>query len=164
MGSGEGVFSKAITREPSMTTRSAFLASVLILSAVSPANAASDNVVLVNVNKVDLPASLPGLCGLNGTGSQVWEGKAFHSGQALVLSVPCSAGNSFRTPVNLVQGQGVHLFAVDVLRKSKQGLARIDDAGKLIWQPSNHSYGPWGVADADRVLGGGPVPAVPGRT
>ena len=147
-----------------MTTRSALLASILILSAASPAAAASDNVVLVNVNKVDLPSSLPGLCRLNGTVSQVWEGKAFHSGQALVLSVPCSAGNSFRTPVNLIQGQGVHLFAVDVLRKSKQGLARIDDAGKLIWQPSNHSYGPWGVADGYRVLDGALVPAVPGRT
>ena len=147
-----------------MTTRSALLASVLILSAVVPAAAASDNVVLVDVNKVDLPSSLPGLCRLNGTVSQVWEGKAFHSGQALVLSVPCSAGNSFRTPANLIQGQGVHLFAVDVLRKSKQGLARIDDVGRLIWQPSNHSYGPWGVADGYRVLDGALVPAVPDRT
>ncbi len=146
-----------------MTKRSAFLASALLLLAALPASAAGDNVVLIAVNKVDLPYSLPGLCRLNVTVNQVWEGKAFHPGQGLVLSVPCSAGNSFMTPANLARGQGIHLFAVDVLRKSRQGLARIDDAGTLIWQPSSRSYGPWGVADGYRVLDGALVPAVPDR-
>jgi hypothetical protein len=132
-----------------------------MISAVLPAAAAGDNVVLIAVNKVDVPSRLPGLCRLNASVSQVWEGKAFHAGQALVISVPCSAGNSFRAPAILVQGQGAHLFAVDVLLKSKQGLARIDDAGNLIWQPSGRSYGPWGVADGYRVLDGALVPAAP---
>ena len=146
-----------------MTIRSAVLASVLAISTAVPASATGDNVVLIAVNKVGVPSNLPGLCRLNANITQVWEGRAFHSGQALVLSVPCSAGNSFRTPANLVPGQGAHLFAVDVLRKSKQGLARIDDAGVLIWEPSRRSYGPWGVADGYRVLDGALVPAVPDR-
>jgi len=144
-----------------MTRRCAYLASVLMISAILPAAAAGDNVVLVAVNKVDVPSRLPGLCRLNASISQVWQGKAFRAGQNLVLSVPCSAGNSFRTPANLIQGQGAHPFAVDVLLKSKQGLARIDDAGALIWQPSGRSYGPWGIADGYRVLDGALLPAVP---
>ena len=147
-----------------MTMRCAFLASALIISAILPAAASGDNVVLVAVNKVDLPSKLPGLCRLNGVISQVWDGKAFHAGQALVLSVPCSAGNSFATPANLFPGQGAHFFAVDVLLKSRQGLARIDDAGNLIWQPSGRFYGPWGVADGYRVLDGALLPAVPDRS
>ncbi len=146
-----------------MTLRRVFLASILLMSAAIPASAAGDNVVLFAVNKVDLPSKLPGFCRLNGVISQVWDGKAFHSGQALVLSVPCSAGNPFSTPANLVQGQGAHFFAVEVLLKSKQGLARIDDAGTLIWQPSGHYYGPWGVADGYRVLDGALLPVVPDR-
>lgn len=147
-----------------MTIRCAFLVSTLMISAILPAAAAGDNVVLVAVNKVDVPSRLPGLCHLNASISQVWKGKAFRAGQTLVLGVPCSAGNSFRTPANLIQGQGAHLFAVDVLLKSKQGLARIDDVGNLIWQPSGRSYGPWGVADGYRVLDGVLLPAVPARS
>jgi len=143
--------------------RSVLLAAVLSLSAAVAASASGDNVVLVAVNKVGLPHSLPGFCQLNTSVSQVWEGKTFHSGQALVIKVPCSAGNSFMTPANLIQGQGAHLFAADVLQRSKQGLARIDDAGNLIWQPSTRSYGPWGVAYGYRVLDGAVVPAVPDR-
>ena len=144
-----------------MTIRCVFLASALVISAIAPAAAAGYNVVLVAVNKVDVPSRLPGLCRLNASISQVWEGRAFRAGQSLAISVPCSAGNSFRTPANLIQGQGAHLFAVDVLLKSRQGLARIDDAGNLIWQPSGRSYGPWGVADGYRVLDGALLPAVP---
>ena len=96
--------------------------------------------------------------------AKLWEGRAFRAGQTLDLGVPCSAGNPFSAPANLVQGQGAHLFAVDVLLKSKQGLARIDDAGNLIWQPSGRSYGPWGVADGYRVLDGALLLAVPARS
>lgn len=147
-----------------MTLRCAFLASTLTILSMLPAAAAGDNVVLVAVNKVDLPSKLPGLCRLNGVISQVWDGKAFHSGQALVLSVPCSAGNPFSTPANLIRGQGAHFFAVDVLVKSKQGFARIDDSGALIWEPSKRSYGPWGVASGYRVMDGALLPAVPERS
>jgi hypothetical protein len=146
-----------------MTMRSTLFVSALILSSVLPAAAAGDNVVLVAVGKVDAPAKLPGLCRLSGTISQVWEGKAFRAGAEISLRVPCSGGNSFMTPVDLPHGQSAHLTAVDVLRKSKQGLARIDDAGNLIWQPSGRSYGPWGMADGYRVLDGALLPAVPDR-
>ena len=144
-----------------MTIRCVFLASALMISAIIPAAAAGDNVVLVAVNKVGLPQSLPGLCRLNASVTQVWEGKAFRAGQAVVIHVPCSAGNSFRTPANLVHGQSAQLISVDVLLKSRQGLARIDDAGNLLWQSSGRTYGPWGVADGYRVLDGALLPADP---
>jgi hypothetical protein len=147
-----------------MTIRRLVLASALILSATMPASAAGDNVVLLAVNKVDPPSRLPGLCQVSATVSQVWEGKTFHAGQPIVLKVPCSAGNSYMTPANAVRRHGVSIIAVDVLAKSKQALARIDDAGTLIWEPSARSYGPWGVAMGYRVLDGAMVPAMPERS
>ena len=141
-----------------MMLRGAFLASTLMISTMLPAAAEGDNVVLVAVNKVDVPRRLPGLCRLNASVSQVWEGMAFHAGQLLVISVPCSAGNSFAAPANLVRGQGAHFFAVDVLQKSRQGFARLDDSGALIWEPSRRFYGPWGVADGYRVMDGALLP------
>ncbi len=144
-----------------MTLRSLLLASALLASASLPASAAGDNVVLIDVSKVEVPATLPGLCPLSGRVHQVWQGKAFHAGQTISLRVPCSSGNSFMTPVDLPHGQSAHLVAVDVLRKSKQGLARLDDAGNLIWKPSGRTYGPWGVAAGYRVLDGALLPAVP---
>ena len=144
-----------------MTIRSALLASALILSAAVPASAAGDNVVLITAGKVDVPSKLPGLCRLNGTVSQVWEGKTFHPGQPLVLNVPCSAGNPFMTPANTGPSNGVHFIAVDVLLKAKQGMAHIDDAGNLIWQSTGRSYGMLGVASGYRVLDGVEMPARP---
>ena len=46
-----------------MTIRCAFLVSILMISAILPAAAAGDNVVLVAVNKVDVPSRLPGCAG-----------------------------------------------------------------------------------------------------
>lgn len=146
-----------------MPIRSVLLASALILSAALPAAAAGDNVVLIDVSKVHVPQSLPGQCRLNGTIRQVWQGKTFHEGESLTIAVPCSAADSGRlTPAVTVPGFGPHFIAADVLRMSKQGLARIDDAGNLIWQPSERSYGPWGTAFGYRVLDAPSLP-VPGR-
>ncbi len=144
-----------------MTIRSALLASALILSAAVPASAAGDNVVLITAGKVDVPSKLPGLCRVKGTISQVWEGKTFRAGQTLTIKVPCSGGNSYMTPVDARSGQSAYLVSVDVLRKSKQALARINDLGALIWHSSARTYGPWGVADGYRVLDGALLPAVP---
>jgi len=144
-----------------VTFRNIVLASAFFLSATVPAWSADENVVLIATNKVDPPSKLPGLCGVKGTISQVWEGKTFHAGQTLTLKVPCSAGNSYMTPANARPGQSAYFVSVDVLRKSKQALARIDDAGNLIWHSSGRTYGPWGVADGYRVLDGALLPAVP---
>ena len=147
-----------------MTFRNTVLASALFLSATVPAWSAGDNVVLIAVSKVTPPHSLPGLCRVSSTISQVWQGKTFHAGQTLSLNVPCSGGNSYMTPADVRPGQSAYFVSVDVLRKSKQALARINDAGNLIWQPSSRTYGPWGVADGYRVLDGALLPAVPDHT
>ena len=147
-----------------MTIRSALLASALVLSAIAPASAAGDNVLLIDVSKVNVPHSLPGRCQVNGTIRQVWQGKTFHEGEAITIAVPRNAGTSgYLTPAQAVPSLGVHFIAAEVLTKSKLGLARIDDAGALIWQPSRRSYGPWGVAMAYRVLDGAQLPAAPER-
>jgi len=146
-----------------VTFRNIVLASAFFLSATAPAWSAGDNVVLIAASKVDLPSKLPGLCRVKGTVSQVWEGKTFHAGQTLTIKVPCSGGNSYMTPANARPDQSAFFVSVDVLRKSKQALARIDDAGNLIWHSSGRTYGPWGVADGYRVLDGALLPAVPER-
>jgi len=147
-----------------VTFRHIVLACALSLAATVPAWSAGDNVVLIAVSKVTAPHSLPGLCRVNSTISQVWQGKTFRAGQTLTINVPCSGGNSYMTPANARSGQSAYFVSVDVLRRSKQALARIDDAGNLIWQPSSRTYGPWGLADGYRVLDGALLPAVPDHT
>jgi hypothetical protein len=147
-----------------MMMRSTLLVSALILSAAVPASAAGDNVLLIDVSKVNVPSSLPGRCQVNGIVNQVWQGKTFQPGEAITIAVPCNAADSvYRTPVQAVPSIGVHFIAADVLQKSKRGLARIDDAGTLIWTPSPRTYGPWGVAMGFRVLDAASVPAAPDR-
>lgn len=146
-----------------MTTRSILLASALMLFASLPASAAGDNVVLIDVSKVRLPSDLPGLCQVNGTIGQVLDGKAFHRGQSISLKVPCSAGNSFMTPVDTPPGREPRFIAANVLLKSKQGMAHLDDTGALIWQHSRRSYDGVGDVTGYRVLDGTLMPAVPDR-
>ena len=83
-----------------MRFRNVILASTLFLSAAAPAWSMGDNVVLIATSKVDLPSRLPGLCRVQGTISQVWEGKTFRAGQTLTVRVPCSGGNSYMTPID----------------------------------------------------------------
>jgi hypothetical protein len=147
-----------------VTLRHIVLASAVSLSATVPAWSAGDNVVLIDVGKVDLPAHLPGLCQVNGVVSKVWDGKAFHRGQFIALKVPCSAGNSYMTPAFTVPGgQDPRFIAVRVLLKSKQGVAHLDDTGALIWEHSNHLYDNVGHVSGYRVLDGTLLPAVPGH-
>lgn len=144
-----------------MTFRNIVLASILFLSAAAPAWSMGDNVVLIDVGKVDLPSHLPGLCQVNGTVAKVWDGKAFRRGQFITLKVPCSAGNSYMTPVEATPRRDPRFVDADVLIKSKQGIAHLDDAGALIWQ---RTRGPQdGMADTSgyRVLDGTLLPAVP---
>jgi hypothetical protein len=144
-----------------MTIRSMFLASALVLSAAVPASAAGENVVLIAVDKVAPPTRLPGLCQVTGVVTNVLDGKAFRAGQALGLKVPCSAGNSYMTPVST--GQEQRFISVDVLLKSREGMAHIDDGGALIWEHANRSYGGMSNVSGYRVLDGTLMP-VPGRS
>jgi hypothetical protein len=146
-----------------MTARSGILALAFLLAGGIAANAAGDNVVIITVGKVGLPAKLPGVCDLGGTVRQVLEGRRFHASQAITLKVPCSGGESHLIPAVAVLGtpDTARFIAADVLEKSRYGLARIDDSGALIWEYSNSAYGRWGVAGGYRVLDVGAVPAAP---
>ncbi|HEY8255153.1 MAG TPA: hypothetical protein VIG39_10955 [Rhizomicrobium sp.] len=144
-----------------MTLRNIVLAAAVFLSANVPAWSAGDNVVLIDVGKVDRPSHLPGLCQVNGTVAKVWEGKGFRRGQFIALKVPCSAGNSYMTPVEATPRRDPRFVDANVLIKSKQGIAHLDDTGALIWQ---RTRGPSdGMADTSgyRVLDGALLPAVP---
>lgn len=145
-----------------MTLRHIVLASAVSLSAVVPAWSMGDNVVLIDVAKVDAPSHLPGLCQVNGAVGQVLDGKAFHRGQLIALKVPCSAGNSLTTPVEVTPGRDLRFIDINVLIQSKQGVAHLDDTGVLIWQRTHRPYD--GMADTSgyRVLDGALLP-VPDR-
>lgn len=145
-----------------MTFRNMVLASAFFLSATAPAWSVGDNVVLIEVAKVDAPSHLPGLCQVNGTISKVWDGMAFRRGQFIALKVPCSAGSSYMTPVETLR-RDPRFIDLNVLIKSKQGIAHIDDTGALIWQRTRRPIE--GMADTSgyRVLDGTLLP-VPDRT
>jgi hypothetical protein len=127
---------------------------ILVLGVSSPAMAAGDNVVTIAVNKVVVPKSLPGACEVSGSVQQVFRGKAFHPGQAIAIKVPCDSGAPRLVPaVAVISGpDNVMVTAAPILKQSRQGLARLDDSGALIWQvgPTIGHYGPaWGYRVVD---------------
>jgi hypothetical protein len=137
--------------------------SFFLFSAVA-ANAAGDNVVVIAVGKVDVPARLPGVCDVTGKISQVWDGKGFHVGDAISLKVPCRGNDASLIPAVATKGPaGPRFIAADILRNSHQGFARLDDTGAVIWDYSNRPYGAWGLAGGYRVMDGMVVPATPGH-
>ncbi|HEY2009500.1 MAG TPA: hypothetical protein VGH23_10955 [Rhizomicrobium sp.] len=114
-----------------------FLAVSLAASA-APALATGDNVVMIAVAHVQVPPTLPGLCQVDGFVRHVWEGNAYHEGQAITLQVPCgNRRGGFLPPATAIQGP--RLTDPTVLSASALGAAHIDDAGNLMWQPENDS-------------------------
>jgi hypothetical protein len=147
-----------------MTARSFILALVLLGSGIAAANAAGDNVVLVTVGTVQVPAKLPGVCALSGIVRQVLDGKAFHAGQVISLSIPCRGDEASLIPAVATNAPaGPRFISADILAKSKRGLARLDDSGALIWDYSKRSYGHLGVAGGYRVMDGATMPVMPAR-
>ncbi len=138
-----------------MAIRSAFLALPLLFTAsLALADNANENVVLVTVAKVSVPGKLPGMCQINGTVGEVWQGKAFRKGQAISLPVPCgSHPQPLRPP-----GADAQLADPQVLAKSKQGVVHLDDAGGLIWQETARAYGGVGRVSGYRVFDGALLP------
>ncbi len=137
--------------------------SLLVLAPVSVL-AAGDNVVVITVDKVTVPQRLPGNCEVQGTIGEVWEGKKFHSGEAISLKVPCRGNDASLIPAVATDAPaGPRFIAADILRQSHHGFARLDDAGNLIWDYSKRTYGPWGLAGGYRVMDGIVVPAMPAR-
>jgi len=148
------------TGNPAMTARQSVLA-VLFLSCSSlAASAAGDNAVLIAVSKVDLPPSLPGQCDVIGTVRQVLEGRTFRPGQAISIKVPCRGNDAYLIPaVAVLNGANIYFQPADILRKSHQGFARLDDSGVLIWKGPPKNFAPWGPAYGYRMMDGATLPA-----
>ena len=144
-----------------MTARSFILALALLGSGIAAANAAGDNVVLITVEKVTVPEKLPGACAVSGIVAQVLQGNIFHAGKAISIQVPCDSGAPRLVPaVAVISGpDNVHYIAAPILQQSKQGFARLDDSGALIWQPSGRNFGRYGTAWGYRVVDGLEMPA-----
>ena len=140
------------------------LVAALLLSGTAPLQAVptDNNVVTIQVLRVLLPAKMPGFCTVNGVIDKVWDGTAFHSGQMVALKVPCSGGSSYVTPAQAnSEDRHFTVVAADVLLKSKQGAARLSNAGELVWKVTSHSYGTIGAVWGYRVVDGALIPATP---
>ena len=144
-----------------MTARGFILAMALLGSGITAANAAGDNVVLISVEKVTVPEKLPGACAVSGTVAQVLQGDTFHAGKAISIQVACDSGAPRLVPaVAVISGpDNVQYIAAPILKQSKRGLARLDDSGALIWQPSGRSFGRYGPAFGYRLVDGLEMPA-----
>jgi hypothetical protein len=134
----------------------ALLASILFFpAAATQATEAGDNAVIVTVTNVSLPDTLPGLCQVNGIVGDVLEGKTFRKGQSLSLQVPCGSYASPRPLLPAVKAHGPQLIDPTVLQGIRLGAAHLDDAGWLLWEPTQ-PYGHWGAVWGFRVLEGAP--------
>ena len=131
-----------------------FLTSIVIMSiGYSQARNMGDNVVVIDVAKVSLPKNLPGQCRVHGVVEQVRNGTAFYRGQIISVAVPCGA-QVLRDDGPAISSNSPIFQDVEVLKKSKSGFVHLNDAGELIWQPSQQSYGTMGHAVGYRVLDG----------
>jgi hypothetical protein len=138
-----------------MAYRSALFAIPFLFStSFAVADDARENVVVIAVTKASVPGKLPGLCQINGTVGEVWEGKAFRKGQAISLPVPCgSHAQPLRPP-----GANAQLADPQVLLKSKQAIAHLDDAGALVWRETARAFGGVGRVSGYRVFDGAMLP------
>jgi len=114
------------------------------------------NVVEFAVLAVTVPSRLPNYCAVSAVVDKVWAGTAFRSGQPLALNVPCAeyglipanAWNDGFTPVNARS-----------LQQSGRGIARLTDAGELVWHHGGlRQYGQWGSVAGYRVLDARMIP------
>lgn len=139
-----------------MMTRNLLFTACLLFSigiVAARAEAAGDNVVVIDVSKVSLPKSLPGECRVHGVVDQVRTGSAFHNGQSISLSVPC--GYQVHREDGPAITDNLPMFVdAEVLRRSKSGYAHLTNTGELNWRPSQLSYGTMGRALGYRVLDG----------
>jgi hypothetical protein len=129
---------------------------IALLSPLAPALAAptQGNVVVIAPREVIVPPALPGDCTVRGSVRQVLEGAAFHVGQAVEISVPCSDGRPSIDRRPATRDAAPRPVDPTALRRSKLGLAHLTDRGRLIWTPTRKAYGTYGVASGYRVLDG----------
>jgi hypothetical protein len=126
-----------------MMMRSGF--SVLCLVACTGATGAraapppaGDNVVVIAVDDVRVPATLPGQCVAKGVISQVVFGSQFHAGQSIAIKVACGHRTPIvdDSPAGPAPQSGAGSIDAMVLAQSKKAVVRLDDTGAVIWQPS----------------------------
>jgi hypothetical protein len=125
-------------------------------TAMADADNAGESAVVIRVSHVRLPDNLPGVCQVNGVIDQVLDGKAFRAGQTISLEVPCGSQSHAMPLLPATEEHGVQLVDPNVLAASTLGGAHIDNAGKLIWEPTR-SYGQWGAIWGFRIFEGAPL-------
>jgi hypothetical protein len=119
-----------------MTAAGAALAQPQVRVQVLPAAPSpnGDNVVVIAVNDVRVPATLPGQCLAKGVVTQVVLGSQFHAGQSLAIKVACG----HRTPIlddrPATRDGGNASIDSMVLSRAKKALVHLDDTGAVIWQ------------------------------
>ena len=106
---------------------------IQVLKAPAPPN--GDNIVVLAVDDVRVPATLPGQCMARGVVTQVVSGSQFHAGQSLAIKVACG----HRTPI--IDSRPLTPFgdaSIDamVLSRAKKAVVRLDDTGAVIWRPT----------------------------
>jgi hypothetical protein len=108
-------------------------AQVRVLRAAAAPN--GDNIVVIAVNDVRVPATLPGQCMARGVVTEVVSGSQFHAGQSLAIKVACG----HRTPIidsRPATPDGDAGIDAMVLSRAKKAVVRLDDSGAVIWRPS----------------------------
>jgi hypothetical protein len=105
-----------------------------ILRAAAAPN--GDNIVVLSVNDVRVPATLPGQCLAKGVVTQVVSGSQFHTGQSLAINVACG----HRTPIidsRPATRDGEAGIDAMVMSRAKRAVVRLDDTGAVIWRPGS---------------------------
>jgi hypothetical protein len=117
--------------------------------------------VVIAVNDVRVPATLPGQCLARGVVTQVVSGSQFHAGQSLAIKVACG----HRTPIidsRPATRDGEASVDAMVLSRAKKAVVRLDDTGAVIWQPSasfpNTKFAQYGSVYGYVVLDGALLP------
>lgn len=117
-----------------------------------------DNVIIISVTQVHLPESYPGACEMDGVIRDILDGKSFERGQRITVRVPCGIRSAPMLLPPAVSIHGPEMIAPDVLQRSKLGVAHITGAGKLIWEPTEKSFGTLGAVAGYRVIPGVSLP------
>ncbi len=129
----------------------------LILRSRARAPAPKTNVVLLTVQGVEAPEALPGACKVSALVEEVLEGSSLTKGMVITVPVPCGAAPRFRRA-----GTPLTRFEPEALTGAKQGLARLDEAGALVWQGRAKLYPRWGSIVGFRIVGEGKTFVAPG--
>ena len=112
----------------------AILAAALAQAFPTPEAMTRGDWVVVAVQRVVAPEQTQGQCFIQGRVEQVVHGRAFRTGDAIALSLPCRAGGITST----ASGPAPEVPTVRTLRIFKHALAHVDAAGRVL---GNDYYG-----------------------